>query len=214
MSNNSSRPRRRGLLLVISSPSGAGKTSLSKRLVESFEDLHLSISATTRAPRPGEQNGREYWFVDQAEFQAMIDRGEFLEWAEVHEHAYGSPKDAVMKLLREGRDVLFDIDWQGADAVARAAPEDTVRIFILPPSMTALADRLRTRAQDSESVISRRLSRAKEEIGHWRNYDYVMVNDVFDDTFEQLSRIYLAEKSKRQRNIWLDTFVADLLREP
>jgi guanylate kinase len=214
MSNSSTRPKRRGLLLVISSPSGAGKTSLSKRLVESFEDLHLSISATTRAPRPGEQNGREYWFVDEGEFHAMIERGDFLEWAEVHGHAYGSPKNAVMSLLQKGCDVLFDIDWQGADAVARAAPEDTARVFILPPSMMALAKRLRTRAQDSESVISRRLSRAKEEISHWRDYDYVIVNDVFDHTFEQLSGIYLAEKLRRQRNIWLDTFVAGLLAEP
>lgn len=205
---------RRGLLLVISSPSGAGKSSLSRRLVSEHDDLSLSVSATTRQPRPGEQDGREYHFVSDAAFWAMVADDAFLEWAEVHEHAYGTPRSPVMAALEAGRDVLFDIDWQGADAIAGALPEDTTRVFILPPSMADLAKRLRTRAQDAEDVIARRLGRAKGEIQHWTDYDYVIVNDDFETAYTQLAAIYRAERSRRARNLWLAPFVLGLLSEP
>ncbi len=213
MSNSPEVPRR-GMLLVISSPSGAGKTSLSRRLVaDCAEDLTLSVSATTRAPRPGETDGREYWFVSPAVFHGMVDEGAFLEWAEVHEHAYGSPRAPVMGHLETGRDVLFDIDWQGAQAIARAAPEDTVRVFILPPSMADLAARLHTRAQDAEDVIARRMSRARGEIAHWVEYDYVIVNDDFDRAYARLALIYQAERQRRFRNAWITAMVDGLLAE-
>jgi len=206
--------QRRGLLLVISSPSGAGKTTLSRRLVKDHADLILSVSATTRSPRPGEEDGREYWFVTAPAFRDMVAEGAFLEWAEVHEHAYGSPRAPVMRELEEGRDVLFDIDWQGAQAIERAAPEDTVRVFILPPSIADLARRLHTRAHDSEAVISRRLSRSRGEIAHWVEYDYVIVNDDFDLAYAALSSIYRAERLRRVRNLWIESLVSGLLAEP
>jgi guanylate kinase len=200
-------------MLVISSPSGAGKTSLSRRLVEDHADLALSISATTRAPRPGEEDGREYHFVSPERFAAMIAEDAFLEWAEVHEHRYGSPKTAVMERLGAGADVLFDIDWQGAMAIASAASGDVVRVFILPPTMADLARRLHARAQDAEDVIHRRLSRAYGEIAMWGEYDYVIVNDSFDAAYAELQHIYHAERSRRPRNPWLKTFVQTLTDE-
>ncbi len=211
--SNSQAARRRGLLLVISSPSGAGKTSLSRRLISEHPDLTLSVSATTRTPRPGEADGREYWFVTAAAFRAMVADEAFLEWAEVHEHAYGSPRAPIMRHLEDGRDVLFDIDWQGAQAIARSAPEDTVRVFILPPTMADLARRLHARAQDPEDVIARRLGRARGEIAHWREYDYVIVNDDFDLAYAQLSSIYHAERLRRVRNPWIARVVQSLLDE-
>ena len=212
--SNRGRGARRGLLLVVSSPSGAGKSSLSRRLISEHPDLSLSVSATTRAPRPGEQDGREYWFVTTEAFREMVAEEAFLEFAEVHEHAYGSPRAPVMRELEAGRDVLFDIDWQGAQAIAQAAPDDTVRIFILPPTMRDLAERLHSRAQDSEAVITRRLGRARGEIAHWPEYDYVIVNDDFDLAYTQLAAIYHAERLKRARNLWVEPMVADLLAEP
>ena len=167
MSDNASTRRRRGLMLLISSPSGAGKTSLSRRLVADHADLELSVSATTRGPRPGEENGREYHFVDRQGFDEMIAADAFLEWANVHEHRYGSPRGPVMAALEAGRDVLFDIDWQGAGQIAQRAPTDVVRVFILPPSMAELSRRLHARAQDAEDVIQRRLGRAYGEIAQW-----------------------------------------------
>ncbi|MEO8115281.1 MAG: guanylate kinase, partial [Phenylobacterium sp.] len=167
--------KRRGLLLLISSPSGAGKTSLSRRLVADHADLALSISATTRPPRPGEENEREYYFVGPEDFDAMEKKGEFLEWAHVHDHRYGTPRTPVMAALEEGKDVLFDIDVQGATSIADNAREDSVRIFVLPPSMGELSRRLHARAQDTVEVINRRLERAYEEIAQWRSYDYVIV---------------------------------------
>lgn len=212
MSSERQTPRR-GLMLVISSPSGAGKTSLSRRLVADHADLELSISATTRGPRPGEHDGREYHFVDPARFSAMVEQDAFLEWAEVHEHRYGSPKAPVMAALDAGRDVLFDIDWQGARAIAAAAASDVVRIFILPPSMADLARRLHARAQDAEDVIQRRLGRAYGEIAKWGEYDYVILNDDFDHAYADLAHIYHAERLKRTRNPWLKPFVETLLEE-
>jgi guanylate kinase len=205
---------RRGLMLVISSPSGAGKTSLSRRLVADHPDLSLSISATTRAPRPGEENGREYHFVSRADFDRIAGENAFLEWAEVHEHRYGSPKAPVLQSLAEGRDVLFDIDWQGAKSIAAEAPKDVVRVFILPPSMADLRRRLYARAQDHHDVIERRLGRAKGEIEMWGDYDYVIVNEDFDIAYAELAHIYHAERLKRVRNPGLGPFVQRLLDEP
>jgi guanylate kinase len=212
--SNSGEERRRGLMLVISSPSGAGKTTLARRLVDEHPDLTPSVSVTTRSPRPGEEDGREYWFVTAGAFRDMVADGGFLEWAEVHEHAYGSPRARVMRLLEEGCDVLFDIDWQGAQAIERQAPDDTVTVFILPPTMADLAKRLHTRAQDAEDVIARRLGRARGEIEHWVDYDYVIVNDDFDLAYARLASIYHAERLRCGRNLWIDPFVAGLLNEP
>lgn len=201
---------RRGLLMVISSPSGAGKTSLAQRLTGEFPSLALSISATTRAPRPGERDGREYHFVDAERFAEMAGAGDFLEHAEVHENRYGTPKTTVLAALASGRDVLFDIDWQGARDIRKAMPLDTVSVFILPPTLAALERRLHTRAQDTFDVISRRLERARGEIEHWREYDYVIVNDDFDAAYGKLAGIYEAERERRERNLWLPDFVTRL----
>jgi guanylate kinase len=214
MSVHLEHPRkRRGLLLIVSSPSGAGKTSLSRRLVADHADLELSVSATTRAPRPGEEHGREYFFASQAEFDAMVANDDFLEWAHVHGARYGTPRDPVMAALASGKDVLFDIDWQGAEQVAEKLPDDSVRVFILPPSMHELARRLHTRAQDSQKVIEGRLERAYGEIAQWRAYDYVIVNQDYDHAYADLAHIYHAERLKRDRQAWADPFVEALLAE-
>ena len=214
MSVHLEQPRkRRGLLLLISSPSGAGKTSLSRRLVADHADLTLSISATTRPPRPGEEHGREYLFVSDAEFDGLVERGELLEWANVHGHRYGTPRAPVMAALEAGQDVLFDIDWQGAKSIADNAAEDSVRIFILPPSMAELARRLYARAQDSKKVIEGRLARAYGEIAQWRLYDYVIVNLDYDHAYADLAHIYHAERLKRDRQAWAEPFVESLLAE-
>jgi guanylate kinase len=204
---------RRGLMLVVSSPSGAGKTSLSRRLIAEHPELSLSISCTTRGPRPGEQEGREYFFVSPERFEELARQEQFLEHALVHEHRYGTPRGPVDQAVAEGRDVLFDIDWQGAMSVAEGAPGDVVRVFILPPSMAELERRLHHRAQDREDVIARRLVRARDEIPYWREYDYVLVNEAFDQTYADLERIYLAERLRRDRNPWLRSFVQRLLDE-
>ena len=201
------------MLLVISSPSGAGKTSLARRLLAEFAELTPSISTTTRAPRPGEADGREYRFVADEAFERMIAKDAFLEWAEVHEHRYGSPRAPIDALLARGQDVLFDIDWQGAREIAASAPTDTVRVFVLPPSMAALSDRLHHRAQDAKDVIARRLGRAKGEIAKWEDYDYVLLNDDLDHAYGQLASIYRAERLKRARNAWVGPLVTRLLAE-
>jgi guanylate kinase len=204
---------RRGLMLVVSSPSGAGKTSLSRRLVADNSGLVLSVSATTRPPRPGEEDGREYHFLDRAAFDAEVAAGAFLEWAEVHEHRYGTLTAPVKSAVSAGHDVLFDIDWQGAANIAAAAPDEVVRVFILPPSMADLGRRLHARAQDAEDVIQRRLQRAYGEIAHWGEYDYVIVNEDFDAAYAELAHIYRAERLRRVRNPWLAGFVDRLLAE-
>jgi guanylate kinase len=201
-------------MLVVSSPSGAGKTSLSRRLVADHGELELSISATTRAPRPGEEHGREYHFLDRPRFDALVGQDAFLEWANVHEHRYGTLKAPVAEALAAGRDVLFDIDWQGAAAIAASAPGEVVRVFILPPTMKDLARRLHARAQDAEDVIQRRLGRAYGEIERWKEYDYVIVNEDFDAAYAELAHIYRAERLRRGRNPWLGPFVDELLGEP
>ena len=202
---------RRGLMMVLSSPSGAGKTSLSRRLVADHADLELSVSCTTRGPRPGEQDGREYHFIARPAFDAMVGEAAFLEWADVHDHRYGTPRAPVMAALEAGRDVLFDIDWQGAAQVGEQAPADVVRVFVLPPTMADLRRRLFARAQDGAEVIERRLARAPGEIARWGAYDYVLVNDDFDQAYADLTHIYRAERLKRVRNPWLGGFVDALL---
>jgi guanylate kinase len=201
------------LLLLVSSPAGAGKTSLTRRLVADHSDLTLSISATTRAPRPGEEEGREYYFKSRAEFERMIADGEFLEWAVVNGQYYGTPNAPVMAALAAGHDVLFDIDWQGARQIAEKAPDDSVRLFILPPVWGDLERRLRARAQDTEETINQRLALGREEIIHWQSYDYVIVNKNFDRAYADLGHIYRAERMKPGRNPWLPGFVDGLLAE-
>ncbi|WP_334163503.1 guanylate kinase [Phenylobacterium sp.] len=199
--------------MLVSSPAGAGKTSLSRRLVADFAGMTLSISATTRKPRPGEEEGREYFFKSRDEFEAMIAAGELLEWAEVNGQLYGTPKAPVMAALEAGKDVMFDIDWQGARQIAEQTPADSVRVFILPPSWPDLARRLHARAQDSVEVINQRLELGKREITHWGEYDYVIVNKDFDRAYADLSHIYRAERLKPGRNPWLPEFVEGLLDE-
>jgi guanylate kinase len=220
MSVHLEHPRkRRGLLLIVSSPSGAGKTSLSRRLVADHAELELSVSATTRRPRPGEEHGREYFFVSPEEFDEMVARDEFLEWAHVHGNRYGTPRAPVVAALEAGKDVLFDIDWQGAEQIAAKfddgaiSGDDAVRVFILPPSMHELARRLHARAQDSQKIIEGRLERAYGEIAQWRAYDYVIVNVDYDHAYADLAHIYHAERLKRDRQAWAEPFVESLLAE-
>jgi guanylate kinase len=202
---------RRGLMFVLSSPSGAGKSTLARRLMARNDDIVLSISATTRPPRPGEVDGREYYFVDHKRFEAMIDEGALLEWARVFDNYYGTPRAPVEAALSAGKDVLFDVDWQGARALRGAAPEDCVSVFILPPDMDELERRLHTRAQDSEEVIARRMAKSADEIRHWDEYDHVLVNRNLDESSEELQRILGVERNRRSRQIWLSDFVAKLL---
>lgn len=212
MSNNP-HGRTRGLLLMVVAPSGVGKTSLTRRLVADHNDLHLSISATTRDPRPGEHDGRDYHFVSHDEFQVMIQDDAFLEWAEVYGNHYGSPRGPIMEALDRGESVLFDIDFQGAMKVHRQAGEDSVLVYILPPSLAEMSRRLHARSQDSEEVIHRRLARAKDEVAAWEQFDYVILNDDFDRAYSDLAHIYHAERQKRARNPWIGNLVGDLLRE-
>jgi len=204
---------RRGMLLLVSSPSGAGKTSLSRRLVADYADLTLSISATTRAPRPGEEEGREYFFKTADEFDGLLARDELLEWAPVHNQRYGTPRAPVEAALSAGKDVLFDIDWQGARQIAEKMPEDSVRVFILPPSWSDLSRRLHARAQDGKEIIELRLERGRAEIQHWDEYDYVIVNKDFDRAYADLVHIYRSERMKPGRNSWLSEFVQGLVEE-
>jgi len=202
-------------MLVLSSPSGVGKTSLSRRLVSDHPDLDLSISMTTRDPRPGEHHGREYFFVSPEQFKAEVAAGSFLEWAEVHgAQCSGTPRAPVMASLAAGHDVMFDVDWQGAQAIAAAVPEDTVRVFILPPSLAEMVRRIRARAGDSEAMIHRRLETAMEEFTKWGEYDYVIVNDDFDQAYAELAHIYHAERLRRSRNPWIGGFVDELTKQP
>ena len=211
MSNN--HTPRRGVLLIVASPSGAGKTSLCRRLMADHGGLELSISMSTRPIRPGEVDGRDYNFVSHEEFQRLVDQDAFLEWADVHGQRYGSPRGPIDRALAEGRDVLFDIDWQGAAQVAEKCPQDAVRVFILPPSLEELRRRLITRSQDAPEVIERRIKNAKGEIEHCDAFDYVFVNDDFDRSYAELAHIYHAERSRRFRNLWVADYKAALLRE-
>ena len=212
MSNNP-HGRTRGLLLMVVAPSGVGKTSLTRRLVADHNDLHLSISATTRDPRPGEHDGRDYHFVSRDTFQTMIQDDAFLEWAEVYGNHYGSPRNPIMEALDRGESVLFDIDFQGAMKVHAQLPEDSVLIYVLPPSLAEMSRRLHARSQDSEEVIAKRLARAKDEVAAWERFDYVILNDDFDKAYSDLAHIYHAERQKRVRNPWIGNLVGDLLKE-
>ena len=203
----------RGLMLMVVSPSGVGKTSLTRRLVADHQDLHLSVSATTRPARPGEHDGRDYHFVDRTRFDAMVADDAFLEWAEVYDHRYGSPKAPVMQALARGDSALFDIDHQGAMSISAFAPMDAVKVFILPPSIAEMSRRLHARSQDSEATIARRLARARDEVVVWPHYDYVILNDDFDRAYADLAHVYHAERQRRDRNSWISPFVDGLVNE-
>ena len=205
------KSHRRGLMIILSSPSGAGKTTLTRQLLAENNDMTMSVSATTRKPRPGEQDGKDYYFVSKEKFSAMIDEDEFLEHAKVFDNFYGTPRGPVEDSLAEGKDVIFDIDWQGAQQLTQAASDDLVKIFILPPNMQELEKRLRSRAQDSDDVIAKRMSKSEAEISHWAEYDYVIVNDDVDMAMAELSAIIIAERQKRKRQLWLGPFVKSLV---
>jgi guanylate kinase len=204
---------RRGLMFVLSSPSGAGKTTLSRLLIERMPGLRMSVSATTRAKRPGEVEARDYLFVDKARFEDMVEGNELLEWATVFGNRYGTPRAPVEAALSAGQDVLFDIDWQGTQQLREKARQDVVSVFILPPSAAALEQRLHTRAQDSDEVIRARMSRASHEMSHWAEYDYIVINRSVDDAFAEVQSILKAERLKRERRTGLTTFVRELQRQ-
>ncbi|WP_419826355.1 guanylate kinase [Sphingomonas sp.] len=203
---------RRGLLLVVSSPSGAGKSTIARKLIEADADIAMSVSTTTRPPRPGEIDGVDYRFVDVAAFKRMVAEDAFLEWAHVFDNRYGTPRAPVEVMLADGRDVLFDIDWQGAQQLYQQAAGDVVRVFILPPSMAELSRRLHARATDAEEVIQRRMQRAVAEIGHWDGYDYVLVNDDVERCFAQVRLILRAERLRRHRQSGLIGLTRSLMR--
>jgi guanylate kinase len=202
---------RRGLLIVLSSPSGAGKSTISRMLLDADKEVTMSVSATTRPKRPGETDGVDYHFVDEAEFDRMIEAGEFVEWAHVFGYRYGTPKAPVKQALRRGRDILFDIDWQGARQLEPDFGEHLVTIFLLPPTMTELEQRLHSRGQDSDQVIADRMHRAADEIDHWAEYEYVLVNRDMQACLDQVRAIVTAERSKRVRQTGLVAFVRDLI---
>lgn len=205
---------RRGLMLVLSSPSGAGKTAISRAILEQDAGIALSISVTTRLKRPGEVNGVDYTFVDVDRFKAMIEDGEFLEYAKVFDNDYGTPRAPVEAALRSGRDMLFDVDWQGSQQLAQSARDDLVSIFIMPPSTAELERRLKARAQDSDSVVARRMARAADEMSHWAEYDYVIVNEDLDESVASAHAILSAERLRRWRQVGLVEFVKHLSAKP
>jgi guanylate kinase len=204
---------RRGLMFVLSSPSGAGKTTLSRLLLDRMPGLKMSVSATTRPMRPGEVEGRDYLFVDSARFEEMVKRHELLEWAVVFENRYGTPRAPVEAALSAGQDVLFDIDWQGTQQLRERARADVVSVFILPPSAADLENRLHSRAQDSPEVIRKRMSRASHEMSHWAEYDYIVINRDIDEAFAEVQSILRAERLKRERRVGLTTFVRGLQQQ-
>src|SRR6201996_4881511 len=202
--------QRRGLMLVLSSPSGAGKTTLSRMLLESDAAIAMSVSATTRAPRKGEEEGKDYFFVSASMFEEMAQTGAFLEHATVFGNRYGTPKEPVQMALAQGRDVLFDIDWQGTQQLRQQAGDDLVSIFVLPPSHEELERRLRARAQDAEDVVQARMAKANNEISHWAEYDYVVINDDLESTLAKIRTILDAERMRRGRQTGIPAFVGKL----
>jgi guanylate kinase len=203
--------QRRGLMFILSSPSGAGKTTIARMLLERDGHIGLSVSVTTRPMRPGEVDGRDYHFVSDAEFDRMIADDDFYEWAHVFDHRYGTPKGHIRNALKEGQDFLFDIDWQGTQQLYQKDQQDVVRVFILPPSLTELRDRLCGRATDSTEVIDSRMERARAEISHWDGYDYVVINDDVEECYGKVREILEAERMKRQRQTGLIGFVRGLM---
>jgi guanylate kinase len=208
--NGTSAIQRRGLMLVLSSPSGAGKTTLSRQLLDNDKQIQLSVSCTTRQKRPGERDGVDYRFVDTATFRGMIERKEFLEYAEVFANYYGTPKAPVDEALADGRDVLFDIDWQGTQQLRDKGRTDLVTVFILPPSTRDLEKRLLTRAQDPKEVVAQRMAKAADEMSHWAEYDYVVVNSDIGTSLTNLKAILTAERLKRERQVGMSVFVKGL----
>jgi len=211
--SNEQMGKRRGLMLVLSSPSGAGKTTLSHMLLNEFEDVNLSVSVTTRKPRPNEQEGAHYHFKSVDEFKTMIANREFLEWAHVFDKYYGTPRANTVAKLESGEDILFDVDWQGADALHDEMPNDVVSVFILPPSIEELEARLAARLGSTPEDVARRMVDARREIMHWRRYDYAIINDNLDEAYQRLRRILLVERLKRLRQLDLDDHVRRLLGE-
>jgi guanylate kinase len=208
--NGTSAIQRRGLMLVLSSPSGAGKTTLSRQLLDNDKQIQLSVSCTTRRKRPGERDGVDYRFVDTATFRGMIERKEFLEYAEVFGNYYGTPKAPVDDALAAGRDVLFDIDWQGTQQLRDKGRADLVTVFILPPSTRDLEKRLLTRAQDPKEIVAQRMAKAADEMSHWPEYDYVLVNRDIATSLSNLKAILTSERLKRERQVGLSVFVKGL----
>ena len=206
--------QRRGLLIVLSSPSGAGKSTIARMLLEADDEVTISVSATTRPKRPGEIDDVDYHFVDDSEFDRMVESGDFAEWAYVFDHRYGSPKEPIKEALKIGHDILFDIDWQGTQQLRGAFGTDLVRIFVLPPSMQELERRLRSRGTDSEDVIESRMRRAASEIGHWGEYDYVLINEDMDECLQEVRTIIEAERLRRDRRPYLFDFVRRLVERP
>ncbi len=220
MSNNTKKhsqlekikAKRRGLMIVLSSPSGAGKSTLTRLLLKENAGMAMSVSATTRAPRSGEEDGVDYYFVTKDTFGDMIEDEEFLEHAKVFDNYYGTPREPVERALDGGKDVVFDIDWQGAQQLTQTATSDLVKIFILPPSKRELESRLHSRAQDSEAVIARRMAKSEAEISHWPEYDYVIVNENLETAMQELRVILASERMKRHRQLWLGPFVKQLIQ--
>jgi guanylate kinase len=202
--------KRRGLMLVLSSPSGAGKTTISRALLKRDANIAMSVSVTTRPKRPGEVGGVDYSFLDATEFNLMVNRGELLEYAKVFGHYYGTPRTPVEKALGAGRDVLFDIDWQGTQQLKASARDDLVSVFILPPSTAELEKRLKTRAQDSAKVVAERMEKAADEMSHWAEYDYIIVNRNVEESVVRVQAILAAERARRDRQIGLNDFVKGL----
>lgn len=204
---------RRGLMFVMSSPSGAGKTTLSRKLLAADDNIAMSVSVTTRKPRPGEVDGQDYYFITQGAFDKMVAAGELLEYATVFGNSYGTPKKPVEDALAKGRDVLFDIDWQGTQQLAQAMEDDLVRLFILPPDAEMLHDRLIGRNSDSATVVAKRMAEAPREISHWPEYDYVIINDNLDDSHRQIMAILTAERLRRKRQTGLTDFVRKMTKD-
>ena len=211
--NNNLKNNRRGILFVLSSPSGAGKTSLSRKLLERNKNLFLSISYTTRPPRPGEINESDYYFIDDGKFNEMLKRDEFLESAKVFDHYYGTPKSPIIAAIESGKDVLFDIDWQGTQQLMNSLQDDLVKVFVLPPSAKELEKRLLKRNQDTNKTVKDRMSKASNEISHYAEYDYIIVNEDFEDSLVNIETILVAEGLKRSRQLKIQEVINNLLND-
>ena len=211
--NNNLKNNRRGILFVLSSPSGAGKTSLSRKLLERNKNLFLSISYTTRPPRPGEINESDYYFIDDGKFNEMLKRDEFLESAKVFDHYYGTPKSPIVAAIESGKDVLFDIDWQGTQQLMNSLQDDLVKVFVLPPSAKELEKRLLKRNQDTNKTVKDRMSKASNEISHYAEYDYIIVNEDFEDSLVNIESILVAEGLKRSRQLKIQEVINNLLND-